>query len=499
MKELVPSLARNVITLVGAALVLVSLANIIFLFFLDIFAVRGNPYLGIFAYMVLPAILILGLLIVPLGILFERWRRRRRAPSDISPYPRIDLNDPRHRGTFAFFIGFTLLFLVLSIVGSYRAYEFTDSVTFCGELCHTVMKPEFIAYQASPHARVRCVDCHVGPGATWFVRSKISGTYQVYAVLFHKYPVPIPTPIESLRPARETCEQCHWPEKFYGAQLKVFTHFGYDKKNTPRQIRMLIKTGGGSPTTGITTGIHWHMNIANEVWYIATDDKRQVIPWIKVKDMQGRVTEYFAQDASLTPEEIAEAPKRRADCMDCHNRPTHIYLPPDRAVDAALLSAKLDRSLPFIKQQAVEVLTKEYPTTDDAMEGIATALDTFYFTKYPRLHNKRRETVKQTIAEVQRIFKTNIFPEMKVDWRTHPDNIGHFYSPGCFRCHDGQHVSPEGKVVRKKCEICHTILGQEVGGSPMAARRGRSFRHPVELGDLEEMSCSDCHTGGPGP
>lgn len=499
MNQRVPGLARNVITLVGAALVLVSLANIIFLFLLDVFGVRAKPYLGIFAYMVLPAILVLGLLIVPIGILFERRRRRRRDPSQIAPYPRIDLNDPRQRGTFAFFMGFTLLFLLLSTVGSYRAYEFTDSVTFCGELCHTVMKPEFIAYQASPHARVRCVDCHVGPGATWFVRSKISGTYQVYAVMFKKYPIPIPTPIESLRPARETCEQCHWPEKFFGAQLKVITHFGYDKENTPRQIRMLIKTGGGSPTTGLTTGIHWHMNIANEVWYIATDDKRQVIPWVKVKDMQGRVTEYLAKDSSLTPEEIAKAPKRRTDCMDCHNRPTHIYLPPDRAVDEALLAGKLDRSLPFVKQQAVEVLTREYPSAEDAVVGIATTLDAFYFTKYAKLYHKRRETVKQTIAEVQRIFKTNIFPEMKVDWRTHPDNVGHFYSPGCFRCHDGQHVSPEGKVIRKTCEICHTILGQEEGESPMVARKGRAFRHPVELGDLGEVNCSDCHTGGPGP
>ena len=499
MNQWRPRLARNAISLVGGALVLVSLANIIFLFLLDIFGGRAKPYLGIFAYMVFPAILILGLLIVPFGMFLERRRRRRRDPSEIPPYPRIDLNDPRHRGTFAFFMGFTLLFLLLSTVGSYRAYEFTDSVTFCGELCHSVMKPEFIAYQASPHARVRCVDCHVGPGATWFVRSKISGIYQVYAVLFNKYPRPIATPIESLRPARETCEQCHWPEKFFGAQLKVITHFGYDEKNTPRQIRMLIKTGGGSPTTGLTTGIHWHMNIANEVWYIATDERRQVIPWVRVKDRQGRVTEYIAKEVSLTPEEIAKAPKRRMDCMDCHNRPTHIYVPPDRAVDEAFLAEKLDRSLPFLKQQAVEVLTKSYPFTGEAMDGIATNLDTFYLTKYPDLYAKKRAAVKEAITEVQRIFKTNIFPEMKVDWQTHPNNIGHFYFPGCFRCHDGQHVSPEGKVIRKECEICHTILGQEEGGKPMAEVKGRFFRHPVDIGDLAEVTCSDCHSGGGSP
>jgi len=496
MNQQTPGLIRNPLSLIGAALVLISLANIVFLLLADLFGVRAKPYLGIFAYMIFPAILILGLLIVPLGMLLERRRRRRLAPKEIPPYPRIDLNDPRHRGAFAFFTGFTLLFLLLSAVGSYRAYEFTDSVTFCGELCHSVMKPEFTAYQASPHARVRCVDCHVGPGATWYVRSKLSGVYQVYATLFEKFPRPIPTPIESLRPAQETCEQCHWPEKFFGAQLKVITHFGYDEKNTPRQIRMLIKTGGGSPTTGLTTGIHWHMNIANEVWYIATDERRQVIPWVKVKDMQGRVTEYLAQDASLTPEEIEKAPKRRMDCMDCHNRPTHIYVPPDRAVDDALLAGKLDRSLPFLKQQAVGVLTKSYPSTEKALEEIATTLDAFYLTKYPDLYPRKQEAIREAIAEVQRIFKTNIFPEMQVDWRTHPDNIGHFYFPGCFRCHDGRHVSREGKLIRKECEICHTILGQEEGGTPMVAVKGRPFRHPVEVGDLAEVTCSDCHGGG---
>ncbi len=499
MNQQTPGLIRNPLSLIGAALVLISLANIVFLLLADLFGVRAKPYLGIFAYMIFPAILILGLLIVPAGMLLERRRRRRLAPKEIPPYPRIDLNDPRHRGAFAFFIGFTLLFLLLSAVGSYRAYEFTDSVTFCGELCHRVMKPEFTAYQASPHARVRCVDCHVGPGATWYVRSKLSGVYQVYATLFEKFPRPIPTPIESLRPAQETCEQCHWPEKFFGAQLKVITHFGYDEKNTPRQIRMLIKTGGGSPTTGLTTGIHWHMNIANEVWYIATDERRQVIPWVKVKDMQGRVTEYLAKDASLTPEEIEKAPKRRMDCVDCHNRPTHIYVPPDRAVDDALLAGKLDRSLPFLKQQAVGVLTKSYPSTEKALEEIATTLDAFYLTKYPDLYPRKQKAIREAIAEVQRIFKTNIFPEMQVDWRTHPDNIGHFYFPGCFRCHDGQHVSPEGKVIRKECEICHTILGQEEGGTPMVVVKGRSFRHPVEVGDLAEVTCSDCHGGGGSP
>jgi hypothetical protein len=494
-----PGIFRNWLSLLGAALALVSLANIFFLFVVDIFEVRAKPYIGIFLYMVFPAVMILGLLIIPLGMLLERWRRRWRAPGEIPAFPRIDLNVPSHRQAFGLFVGFTAFFLVLSTVGSYRAYQFSDSVAFCGQVCHSVMKPEFTAYRASPHARVSCVECHVGPGATWFVRSKLSGAYQLYAVASDIYPRPIPSPIKSLRPARETCEECHWPEKFWGAQSKVITHFGSDEKNTPRQVRMLIKTGGGSPATGLTTGIHWHMNIMNEVWYIARDLQRQEIPWVKAKDLQGRVTEYLAREAKLTPEEIARAEKRRMDCMDCHNRPSHVFLPPDRAVDETLLTGRLDRTLPFIKRQATEVLAKAYPSAEAAREGIATELDAFYFTKYPTLYPRKREAIKTAIAEVQRLFETNVFPEMKVDWRTHPNNIGHFYYPGCFRCHDGQHVSPEGKVIRKDCEICHTLLGQEEGGQPMAEVRGRPFRHPVEIGELAEATCSGCHTGGPGP
>lgn len=495
-----PGLFRNPVSLVGAALGLVSLANILFLFLIDIVSSRPSPYIGIFAYMVMPAFLILGLLLIPLGMWVERSRRRKMLPGEVPRYPRIDLNNPAQRNAFTFFVSFVGVFIILSAVGSYRAYEFTDSVEFCGQLCHKVMHPEFTAYQASPHARVRCVDCHVGPGATWYVRSKLSGARQVYAVLFNKYPRPIPTPVHDLRPAQETCEQCHWPKRFYGAQLKIFNHYGYDEKNSPRQVQMLIKTGGGDPTLGATAGIHWHMNIANEIWYIASDKQQQTIPWIRIKDQQGRVTEYTAKDANLTADQIQKAQKFRMDCITCHNRPTHIYVPPDRSVDQALFTQKIDASLPFIKQQAVTALTKDYKSTPEALEGIATDIDGFYLTKYPQLHTSRLQAIKQAISETQRIYQTTIFPDMKVDWKTHPDNIGHYYYAGCFRCHDDNHVSKEGLTIRKDCNVCHAVIGEQQAAVPLIeAVKGMPFKHPVDIGDLAGVSCSDCHTGGVGP
>ena len=491
------TIARNPIGLLGLALTAVSLGNILFLFLIDFTSERSSPYIGILAYMVMPAFLILGLLLIGYG--YWKERRKKLTGEEKLLYPRIDLNDPNQRSTVAFFGTFLVVFVMLSAVGSYKAYEFTDSVQFCGQLCHSVMNPEFTAYQLSPHARVACVECHVGAGATWYVKSKLSGARQVFATAFKSYPRPIPTPVQNLRPAAQTCEECHWPRKFYGAQMKVFNHYSSDEKNTPRQVRMLIKTGGGDPATGAPEGIHWHMNIANEITYVAADEKRQVIPYIHVKDMQGRVTEYFAKDSTLTKDQIASASRRRMDCVDCHNRPTHIYVPPDQAVDQSLTAHRIDSSLPFIKQQAVAALTGTYDTTDIAVAGIAKSMRSFYESKYPDITKSKELELRNAIDEVQNIYRRTTFPEMRLNWQTHPNNIGHFYSNGCFRCHDGQHVSADGKIVPKECDTCHTLLGQQEGEVKLISAEGGKFQHPVDLGDLTQVNCSDCHTGGVSP
>ncbi len=490
---------RNPISMAGIALSLVAMANIFFFFIVDLIAQRPSPYIGILAYMVAPGFLICGLLLIVIGA----WRERKRLASgeagEVPRYPRIDLNDVDQRSAVFSFVGFLTIFVMLSAAGSYKAYEYTDSVEFCGQVCHNVMHPEYTAYKLSPHARVTCAQCHVGSGASWYVKSKLSGARQVFAAAFNTYPRPIPTPVRNLRPAQDTCEQCHWPKKFYGAQLKVFTHYSSDEKNTPRQIRMLIKTGGGDPATGAPEGIHWHMNIANQIDYVATDDKRQVIPYIHVKDQYGHETEYFAQDSTLSKDKLASSPRHRMDCVDCHNRPTHIYVPPDLAVDQSLLARRIDSSLPFIKQQSVSALTGKYDTTPVAVSGIAKEMNEFYNTKYPDLAKSKQAEIKNAVAEVQAIYQRTTFPEMKLNWQTHPNNLGHFYFNGCFRCHDGQHVNAEGKVIPKDCNICHTLMSQEEGGVSMAAAPKLSFQHPVDLGDMTQVNCSDCHTGGVGP
>ena len=332
------------------------------------------------------------------------------------------------------------------------------------------------------------------------MRSKLSGSYQVYAAIFDKYPRPIPTPVANLRPAQQTCEQCHWPRKFYGAQLKVFYHFGDDEKNTPRQIRMLINIGGAELNTGLPAGIHWHMNIENRITFIATDAQRQTIPWVQATDLKGHTTTYMTKDSGLRPEQIEKASKHRMDCIDCHDRPSHIFTPPDRSVDDSLLAGRIDQSLPFIKQQGVSALTKTYNSTDEALTGIAKDIEGFYRTKYPDVYTSRRTSIQNAIADLQHIYRSTIFPYMKVDWRTHPNNLGHFYTPGCFRCHDGQHVSSDGKVIPKDCNTCHTVQAQLESGIPLIGHeQGVPFKHPIDIGDLTQVTCSDCHTGGVGP
>ena len=182
------------------------------------------------------------------------------------------------------------------------------------------------------------------------------------------------------------------------------------------------------------------------------------------------------------------------DCVDCHNRPAHVYVPPDRAVNDALNAGKIDPTLPYVKRQAVEVLTKGYQTEDEAVASIGRDLENFYRQNYADVYAQRPDAVRAAVSEVQRIYQTYNFPEMKTDWKTHPNNIGHFYFQGCFRCHDGKHQSPDGRPIRSDCNVCHTVLDQTEGTTLTAAQNG-AFRHPVDLGDRSKFNCNVCHMG----
>jgi nitrate/TMAO reductase-like tetraheme cytochrome c subunit len=475
---------RNWLSLTGLVVVIGSLFSFFLLFLLDLLAPFANPYIGVLTYFVAPGFLLLGLFLALLGAFF-RHRQIVKA-AGVSLPVRIDLSRPRDRKIMGAFLSVSVLFLLVSALGSYHTYHFTESVQFCGRTCHTVMEPELVTYQHSPHARVACTECHIGPGATWFVKSKLSGTYQVYATLAKKYPRPIPTPVRNLRPAQETCEQCHWPAQFVGNVDRTFSYFLGDETNRFHSIRMLLKVGGADPSHGALEGIHWHMNVGNRVEYIAVDERREKIPWVRLTDLQGVVTEYRAKGFT---NDLSGYAIRRMDCIDCHNRPAHILQSPNDAVNLAMALGKITNGLPYIKTNAVYVLTREYTNQTDALQQIATTLA----NRYP---NDLR--IRPVIDAVQAIYRANFFPEMKADWKVYPNNIGHKDWLGCARCHDDQHVSTDGKqkIRFSDCKACHIILAQGSGKElEQLNANGQPFRHPGEEYD-PEFKCHDCHTGG---
>jgi len=496
MKQRLPDVYYNPISMVGGAIAIVSLGTILFLFFVDLVS-QPAIYVGIITYIILPTFLIIGLIIIPIGVYFEKKREKKYGKKELR-LPRIDLNDPRHRFAFSIFSLGTVLILLLSAIGSYRAYEYTDRTEFCGALCHEVMEPQFMTYLDSPHARVRCVDCHVGPGATWFVRSKLDGAYQVYATMRDIYPRPIPAGIENLRPAQETCETCHWPLHFYGDKKRVEHYFLADRNNTKWTISLLIRTGGGMTETGPTEGIHWHMNIANSIEYAYIDDNREEIAWVRSEDMDGNVTEYYSTEYRISEGELADLETRVMDCMDCHNRPTHVFEPPVRSVNNSLALDQLDRNLPYIRRIAVDVLAREYSYKDEALAYIDEYITNYYRNNYPRVYEERQESVAQAVRELQRIYTRNYFPTMNVSWRAYPNQIGHMNDSGCFRCHANNMVSPDdGKMISSGCNDCHIIMAQ---GEGPAARQlsidGLDFVHPVDIGEAwKDVACHTCHTG----
>jgi nitrate/TMAO reductase-like tetraheme cytochrome c subunit len=481
-----PSLFRNWISLAGLVLMASSVFAFLLLFFLDAVVYTSNPYVGILTFLVAPAFMAAGIVIAIFGA--WRWRRRLSHASGATPSLQInvDLSRPHDRRLLAVFIPASAGFLLLTAMGSYHTYHFTESVEFCGEACHTVMKPELTTYRHSPHARVACAECHIGKGAEWYVRSKLSGTYQVYATVAHKYPTPIPTPVKNLRPAQETCEQCHWPQEFVGNLDRTIAYYLPDQSNTLYSVRLLLKVGGGDPTHGPVGGIHWHMNVANKIEYIATDPERQKIPWVRMTDPQGVVTEFRSPGFT---NDVSQMASRRMDCMDCHNRPAHKLQSPESAVNLAMSLGQISPGLPYIKTNAEGVLCRPYKDEASALQGIATTLANNY-PQDPR--------IVQAIASVQRIYTNNFFPEMKADWRAYPDNIGHKDWPGCFRCHDGKHVSTVGKrtIKANDCNACHLILAQGSGDQiNQLSPQGLKFSHPIDEYD-PAYQCTDCHNGG---
>ena len=466
IKHFFAAITGNIVSLIGTLLIVVSLLLLGALLIMLGMGYEGGAYIGIITFVALPMAFLLGLALVPIGLW---WRKRKDAKlaaqgKATGHLPVFDLNNERTRGVLIGFVALAIPVLALAAGLTFKAVHYMDSTEFCGTACHKVMQPEYTAFQRSPHVRVGCAGCHIGPGAEWFVKAKISGSWQLIAVAFDLYPRPIPTPVHSLRPSSGTCEQCHWPTKFVGERLKVRTHFADDEQNTELKTALMVKVGGREG--GASHGIHWHVDPNHSVRYLS-DPSRQTIFDVELTDLtSGEKKVYKAADAAP-----AGAEWRTMDCIDCHNRPAHNYRSPEFEVDLAISEGRIDRTLPYVKREGVRVITeKVYESHDEARAGIAAALKAFYVQNYPDLADS--PAVEQAGKALGDAYTWNNFPHMKVVWNLYPNHIGHQDSPGCFRCHDNKHKTESGEKIGKKCNTCHEIVAEEESDSTLLQELG---------------------------
>lgn len=492
-----PPSSKNWLSIIGTIIAGMNLALIIILFIISTVFNKSNTNLGLFIYIILPGFLLLGLILIPIGIIRERRRIRKKGESGEKQLPKIDLNDPRHRNAFVIFAITTIIVLFLSTLGSFQAFHITESVEFCGTLCHKVMEPEYTAYQNSPHANVACVECHVGSGASWYVKSKLSGLHQVYAVMTKTFPKPIETPLHDLRPARETCEKCHWPQKFYARTLWTNKYFLADSSNSEWDVMLQMKTGPEYSGLGLREGIHWHINPDVNIEYISENDKRENITYVKYTNKKTGAVKVFRNEGNpITDSLISASNSRVMDCIDCHNRPSHNYNSPTVYFDKAMLNGAISKDIPFFKKASMNVLKETFTDKDTAIMKIRESIKGFYAGFDNNYYDSHKEAVDKSIDAVTKAFSQNTFPFMKVSYDHYPEHIGHLESDGCFRCHNDGFKSEDGSVISRDCNLCHNIVGQGRQGAMeySSIRESLEFKHPINIGTAwKEANCSECH------
>jgi len=467
------SFARGVFSsrlgLLGAGVTTISAVLIIVTLAMALMGIEFGAYQGLVTYLLLPAFFVGGLACIPLGSWLSWRAARKRGGDDAAPHPFvIDLSLPAHRRFWGSVAVLSVINLVLLLSVSYQGYHYTESTEFCGKLCHSVMEPEYAAYLRSPHARVDCVECHIGSGASWFVKSKLSGLRQVWGMLANDFSRPIPTPIDNLRPARDTCEQCHWPELFHGNRLKAFEKAADDDKPTDSKVTaLLLHVGGRDNRSGEYHGIHWHVSRDNLLEYRAVDRARQQIREIRVTGTIGKSETFVREDLPPLP---AGAEWRSLDCIDCHNRPTHIFETPEEAVDRLILKGILPAALPSIRSAGLAAIKAGYPDRESAQKGIHAALLAYYKENNPDFAAASASAIEKA-ADVlfSQAYALNVYELLNIDWNTYVSQLGHRNENGCFRCHDDEHKSKDGGSIGQDCESCHSILTEDERRSEMNA------------------------------
>ncbi len=496
IKQLFPVIFYNPLTLIGALMTIISIAIDLLLLFVVIFLVEVNPYLGILSYIVLPSFMLLGIILIFIGAIVEN-RRILTAKVKDKRLPVIDLNNPKHQIALLLFTTGTIIVLIITLFGMYQTFEYTDTTEFCGTICHEVMEPEYVTYSNSPHAKVPCVKCHISDDSKWYIRSKLSGVKQVVSVLFNQYPRPIPTPLGDLRPTQNSCEKCHWPKFFHNDQKVVKKFHSNDKNNSEYSLSYLLKISGGGNNFREKHGIHYAMIEANDIYYLTLDKNRTIIPWIKVVSKTDGTERVFRDTTIKFDEALIHSNKvRKFDCIDCHNRPSHIYIDPYTLINQRISSGEIKRNLPYIKKVAIQALESYTYSHETSKQDISAFLTRYYKNNYPEVSVKRRKDIDRAVNAINDIYLHYYFPKMNANWKKYDNHLGHIYSPGCFRCHDNKHVSNDSKVITNDCNVCHKIIYQKIPNQePEHSVYGLKFKHPggFDVTDGTKL-CFDCHT-----
>jgi len=450
-------LSTNWVGSLGVALTTTAFVLFLFIEVLRLLGIVTSSYIGLVSYLALPALFVLGLILIPVG-----WGILRRATGKTTQELLDERFDPSELETGALGSRIVRMIFLLTLVnilflgaGTARMLHFMETPKFCGTACHGVMEPEWTTYQASPHAHVRCVDCHVGEGAGALIDSKINGLKQMISATFDLYERPIPTPVHQLRPARETCEHCHWPDKFYGDRLLESVRYGFDEASTPLYTTLSLKVGSGK---GDRRGeIHWHVAESNAVRYASVNDEREEILWVESRQADGTWKRFERRGRTAG----AHDKVRTMDCVDCHNRATHVYEDPERAVDERMAAGEIPTDIPYIKARALAALTGNYADETAAMRGIEATLSGWYRAEYPRRTAEFAAGLDRAVASLRAAWKRNVHPHMNVTWGAYPSHLGHDDGGGCFRCHNPDLVSPTGESIPDDCTLCHSILAEE--------------------------------------
>lgn len=461
LKVLINFISRSRCSLIGGIIVIILSPILLVSVLLDMQGVVENPYFGFLIYLVIGPLFVLGVLLLIGGTIF--CRREEDLGQLTLEYFEEELRRP---GRFSrirkliFLTSFTT-FITLIVVGiiTYTGFHYTDTVEFCGQFCHSVMEPEYVTYTNSPHSQVTCVECHIGAGSEWVTKSKFSGARQLVAVMLDSYSRPIETPITALRPERQTCENCHRPEVFHGDKLYVLDKFLPDEKNTHVQTVMVMKIGSGDYSGRKAQGIHWHISENHQVSFIASEDHEEIFEVTLINADQQKTVFRRRGDAGAL--QTAGRHENIMDCMDCHNRPTHVFLLPDQALDQKLVSGIIPPEIPYIKRQGLKAITGKYASQDVARRGIAKELMDWYRREYPEIVAGKEDLLQKAVIGVQQAYVENVFPQMNIDWMTYTSFTCHRGESGCFRCHNDEFVSDKGEKITQDCDACHIILVQD--------------------------------------